>query len=820
VERFICIHGHFYQPPRENPWLEAVEVEDTAHPYHDWNERVTAECYAPNGASRILDNEGKILEIVGNYAGMSFNFGPTLLSWMETASPGTYQAILEADRQSAERHSGHGGAIAQAYNHIIMPLANRRDKWTQVRWGIRDFEYRFGRPPEGMWLPETAVDSETLDILAEHGIRFTILAPHQASEITPLDAGIWEDAGGGRIDPTRPYLCKLASGRSITLFFYDGPISKAVAFEGLLNRGEDFIARLAAGFSAQRGWPQILHIATDGETYGHHHKFADMALAFALRHIEKEGIAKLSNYGEYLEKHPPEYEVRIKENTSWSCAHGIERWRRDCGCNSGGHQGWSQAWRTPLREAFDRLRDRLSGLFEEKSGQYLKDPWEARDAYIEVILNRSEERVDAFLKGHALKELEGTETSTILKLMEMERHLMLMYTSCGWFFDEISGIETVQVMRYAGRAIQLANELFGVEMEDDFKAELAAAKSNLGEAKDGAHIYEGYVKPAMVGLDKVAAHYAMTSLLEDYDDPAQIYCYSVKKEDYQRMQAGETRLAVGRIRVTSAITLDTEIVGFSALHLGGHVFDCGVDLSSDDGTYQAMKQEMKAAFERGDFADTVRLMDRRAAMRQYSLLQLFRDGQRKILSRVIEEALEAFEHAYRPVYENSRVLMLFVQRASMPVPKAFLAAAEFVLNVEMRRLLETDEIDPERVRSVIDEVAGWGLAPDRVDPEFAMRRRLERMMEAVHGNPWDLSLLSKVERLVGLTPSLPMAVNLWHAQNIYFEMARSVWREIRSKAKTGDEGAVDRMEGFTRIGQALSFNVAALLGEGQEEYGQ
>ncbi len=500
MERLICVHGHFYQPPRENPWLEAVEIQDSAYPYHDWNERITAECYAPNAASRILDNENRIVEIVGNYGRMSFNFGPTLLSWMEMASPNTYQAVLEADRQSTETHAGHGNAIAQAYSHLIMPLANTRDKRTQVRWGIRDFEHRFNRLPEGMWLPETAADVETLDIMAERGIAFTILAPHQADRIARLNSDHWEDVGDGRIDPTRAYLCRLPSGRSITLFFYDGPISKAVAFEGLLNRGEDFVARLVTGFSELREWPQMLHIATDGETYGHHHKFADMALAYALRHIETQGIARLTNYGEYLEKYPAQYEVRIKENTSWSCAHGVERWRGGCGCNSGGHPGWNQEWRAPLRTAFDGLRDRLSGLFEEKSGQCLLDPWEARDAYIDVILDRwSDESVDAFLKGHALGEVAPTERSTILKLMEMERHLMLMYTSCGWFFDEISGIETVQVMRYAGRAIQLAYDLFGIDLEDDLKAGLTAAKSNLANALDGAHIYDGFVKPAMVG---------------------------------------------------------------------------------------------------------------------------------------------------------------------------------------------------------------------------------------------------------------------------------------------------------------------------------
>ncbi len=815
MERLICVHGHFYQPPRENPWLEAVEIQDSAYPYHDWNEKITAECYAPNAASRILDSEDRIVEIVGNYERMSFNFGPTLLSWMETASPNTYQAVLEADRQSAQTHSGHGNAIAQAYSHLIMPLANGRDKRTQVRWGIRDFEYRFKRLPEGMWLPETAVDVETLDIMAESGIGFTILAPHQADRIARLNSDDWEDVGDGRIDPTRAYLCRLPSGRSITLFFYDGPISKAVAFEGLLNRGEDFVARLVTGFSELREWPQMLHIATDGETYGHHHKFADMALAYALRRIETQGIARLANYGEYLEKYPAQYEVRIKENTSWSCVHGVERWRGGCGCNSGGHPGWNQEWRTPLRTAFDRLRDRLSGLFEGKSGQYLKDPWEARDAYIDVILNRwSDESVDAFLKVHALREGAPMEKSVILKLMEIERHLMLMYTSCGWFFDEISGIETVQVMRYAGRAIQLAHDLFDIDIEDDFKAGLAAAKSNLAHASDGAHIYDGFVKPAMVDLDKVAAHYAITSLLEDYDDPAQIYCYSVEKEDYQRMQAGEARLAVGRVNVMSAITREAQVGAFSVLHLGGHAFDCGVDVPSENETYQAMKQEMVGAFEKGEFADAVRLMDRRAGLRQYSLRQLFRDGQRKILNRVIEGTLEGFEHAHRLMYENSRVLMLFLQEVSMPVPKTFLAAAEFVLNVDMRRALAMDEIDLERMKSIVDEVAAWRLALDQVEIEFALRRKLEGMMDALARNPLDPSLLAGVHALIGLLPSLPLAVNLWHVQNVYFEMARTMYGETLSRAKAGEKGPAEWVERFRQIGQALSFNVATLLGEG------
>ena len=342
MERYICIHGHFYQPPRENAWLESIEVQDSAYPYHDWNERITAECYAPNTASRILDGEGYITKLVNNYSKISFNFGPTLLSWLKDNHSDIYQAILEADRLSQENFSGHGSAMAQAYNHMIMPLANRRDKYTQVVWGIADFGHRFGRKPEGMWLPETAVDLETLDIMAEEGIKFTVLAPTQASRVRRIGADDWEDVSDASIDPTMAYRLNLPSGREIALFFYDGPISRNIAFEDTLDSGEKFAYRLTDAFSEERDWPQLVHIATDGETYGHHHRFGDMALAFALEYIEANNLAAITNYGEYLEKNPCTYEVEIFENTSWSCTHGVERWRSDCGDNSGGNPNWNQ----------------------------------------------------------------------------------------------------------------------------------------------------------------------------------------------------------------------------------------------------------------------------------------------------------------------------------------------------------------------------------------------------------------------------------------------------------------------------------------------
>ena len=394
---YICVHGHFYQPPRENPWLEAVELQDSAYPYHDWNERITAECYAPNGASRILTPEGRVGKIANNYRRISFNFGPTLLSWLKTTSPETYRTIVDGEKESREHFGGHGTAIAQAYSHLILPLANSRDKRTQVIWGIRDFHSHFGRQPEGMWLPETAVDLESLEIMAQQGIRFTILSPGQAARVRKISARTWSDVSGARIDPTMVYRLRLPSKRTINIFFYDGPISHGVAFEGLLDNGEKLADRLMGAFSEGRAWPELVHIATDGETYGHHHHRGEMALTYALDHIESKELAALTCYGQYLAEHPPTHEVEIFERTSWSCVHGIERWRSDCGCNSG-RAGWNQSWRAPLREAFDGLRDTLAGRFEETAGGLLKDPWAARDDYIDVLLDRSEENVCTFLR--------------------------------------------------------------------------------------------------------------------------------------------------------------------------------------------------------------------------------------------------------------------------------------------------------------------------------------------------------------------------------------------------------------------------------------
>ena len=397
---FLAIHGHFYQPPRENPWLEAIELQPSANPCHDWNERVNNECYAPNSVSKVVNNKNEIICLVNNYEYMSFNFGPTLLSWMQQFAPLAYERIIKADMKSVEAHNGHGNAIAQVYNHIIMPLANELDKQTQVKWGIRDFETRFGRAPEGMWLAETAVDDDTLRVLEENGIKFTILSPFQAKAIKKLDENDWQDVSWGNIDPARSYryYIKSAPGKFIDLFFYDGAISKSVAFDELLRDGNKFMNRLKDGISYDRNYPQIVNIATDGESYGHHTKFGDMALAYIMSMKIKDSDFTVTNYAEYLDKYRSDWQVDLKDVSSWSCSHGVGRWKEDCGCSTGGHAGWNQKWRKPLREAMDYLRDAVYPVVQKLGKDYFKDPIQARYNYIDVILDRSLSNVQKFQK--------------------------------------------------------------------------------------------------------------------------------------------------------------------------------------------------------------------------------------------------------------------------------------------------------------------------------------------------------------------------------------------------------------------------------------
>lgn len=802
-ERFVCVHSHFYQPPRENPWLEAVELQDSAYPFHDWNERITAECYATNASSRRLGADRRIEEIVNNYSRISFNVGPTLLSWMQEAAPRTYTAILEADRDSRRRFSGHGSAIAQVYNHMILPLANTRDRRTQVIWGLRDFQARFGRDPEGMWLAETAADLESLDLLAEHGIRYTILAPNQARRARRIGSRHWRDVSNGRIDPTMPYLQRLRSGRSIVVFFYDGPISRAVAFEGLLKSGEKLANRILSAASDARAWPQLLHIATDGETYGHHHRHGEMALTYALHHIEAEGLAKLTNYGEHLDRCPPTLEADIFEKSSWSCVHGVDRWWSDCGCNSGGRPGWNQAWRAPLRDALDWLRDDLAPRYEEKCGQMLRDPWAARDDYIAVVLDRSPENLERFWERHAARSLDPGERTAALKLLELQRHAMLMYTSCGWFFDDLSGIETVQVIQYAARVVQLAQDVLGVDPEPGFVERLANARSNVAEHGDGARIYEKSVKPAMVDLAKVGAHYAVSSLFNGYEDEDRIFSYTVQREDLHRVEAGKQRLLVGRARISSVITGESLLLSFGAQHAGDHNVQGAVREYRGAEAYEALVKEADAAFGRGDFAEVVRLLDRHFDGATYSLKSLFRDQQRTIVASILASTLGDAETRLRQVYQNYAGLMRFLADLGTPSPKVLHTAAEFVLNADLRSAMEED-FDPERLRALLDSARRENITLDSAGLGFAAAGTLERLMNRIAAAPDDIDNLKHVAEVVRILRDLPFEVDLRETQNIYYQLLQRIYPEMRVRT---DEAARKWIEVFTGLGDSLAVQV-------------
>lgn len=804
-DRYVCIHGHFYQPPRENPWLEAIEAQDSAHPYHDWNARITAECYAPNAAARRLDGERRIVHISSNYTRMSWNFGPTLLSWMEGADPETYAAILAADRQSRERFSGHGSALAQAHGHLIMPLASARDRRTQVRWGVADFEHRFGRKPEGMWLPEAAVCSATLEALAAEGIRFTLLAPRQAMAVRRLGDADWLDVSGGRVDPTHPYLARLPSGRTIALFFYDGPISQGIAFERLLDSGDGFAARLRNAGSTRPTGPELIHVATDGETYGHHHRFGDMALAHALHALERDPQITLTNYGEHLERHPPTWEVQIAERTSWSCAHGVERWRSDCGCSSG-RPGWNQAWRAPLREGLDALSATLADHFEARGAALFQDPWAARDDYVRVMLDRRRASVEAFLAHHARGERTHEADVLRLRLLEMQRHGLFMFTSCGWFFDDISGIETVQVMTYAARASQLCRETGGVDPEPALRARLASAQSNAGHGT-GSDVYAKLVAPQVLDLSKVAAHYAISSLFSEYGEQTPIHCYETEAEERHTLTAGRMKLGVGRVRIRSTITWEELAVAFSALHFGDHNVTGGVESAERRHTYAAFHASLERAFQRADIPELVRLVDRHYGAGVFTAKSLFRDEQRRLMSLLLADAVEQAETAFRTVYEQSAPVMRFLADLDIPVPKPLLAAAQRALSDELELLLGSSlSLDAPRMMQLLAEAKDRHVQLDATSLEFSYRTRLERCAAAFGEAPDNDGALAELERVLALLPHLPFTPDFWKAQNVLYRVLSGHRGELVARA-AADASAPSWGRRVAAVAERLSLRV-------------
>lgn len=811
---FLTIHGHFYQPPRENPWLEAIELQDSALPFHDWNERINKECYNPNSISKIVDNRNRILDVVNNYEHMSFNFGPTLLSWMEHFAPLTYERIIKADIESVSEHSGHGNAMAQVYNHIIMPLANENDKQTQIKWGIRDFEYRFGRKPEGMWLAETAVDDETLKFLEENGIKFTVLSPYQALKFRQEGDKDWQDVSWGNIDPARSYryYIKSAPGKFIDLFFYDGAISRSVAFDELLKDGNKFIKRLKEGISDCRDYPQLINIATDGESYGHHTKFGDMALSYVLKIRAKDESFKITNYAEYLDKYRSNCEVDIKQASSWSCFHGVGRWKEDCGCSTGGHPGWNQKWRKPLRDALDYLRDELIVVFENEGQKYFDNVWNVRNKYINVILDRNEMNVKKFQQENFKPDLTDDDKVHAMELLEIQRQAMLMYTSCGWFFSEISGIETVQIMKYAARAMQLASRFTSKNLEEKFLEILSQAKSNIPEFGTGKDIFERFVKPSIITVKQIATLWALSSLYQDFEDEENVYCYTITRKAYKKVQKNSSTFIVGHIEIQSKITLQKSNVMFALMQYAGGDFHCTIKEYSDDAEFNRIKNDLIKIYTMNTLTEIIRALDEYFGKEYFTLKDIFIEERRKILQILLKGKLEKFSQTYQEMYDEGKGSIYHLQGLGLSIPDEFKISAEYALSHKFNDIVVHSGgfVEDDLIQQATDinfEAKKIDIKLDKSPSNLVFSKKiLQNINRLVHS--FEIQQADVVLEIFDNVRKLELNVDIAEAQNIYFtKIYHRIGDIIASEAFKNKKSSNKRfVEMLLDIGENLNIN--------------
>ncbi len=680
---YITIHGHFYQPPRENPYLNTIERQPSASPFHNWNERIYHECYRTNVFARIFNDQGEIVGIVNNFEYLSFNIGATLMSWLENYDLEVYQKIIEADQKSSLRLNGHGNAIAQVYNHIILPLANERDKYTQIRWGKEDFRKRFGRETEGMWLAETAVDLATIKALIDENIKFIILAPTQAYKCREIateenSSQEWFTVAGGQIDPTRPYRCYINDTEYIDIFFYDGPISGDIGFGDVLNSSANFVSRLKLAIRGDHRTSQIISVGTDGETFGHHKRDREKCLAYALTKEFPAQNWTVTNFAHYLSINPPTWEVQLKPVTAWSCSHGVGRWQDDCGC--GGGDGIQLKWRRPLREALNWLRDELIKVYEDKGYQFFHNPWDARNDYIKVILHRNSEVIQDFLNNHANHSLNAEENIDAFRLLEMQRNALLMFTSCGWFFEEISRPEGTQILRYAARALELAGEIAGIQLEKEFLVHLTKAPSNSSKFANGAEIYHKLVVTSQVTFEQVAAHYAISSLFTNYQSIHQLYCYTAYQLDYQKQQIGSLTLAIGQVKLVSNVTGENTHYIFAVLHLGGWDFHCCIQPFNNRLFYTQVKDQLFDSFKQASIVEIILTMSKLFGNKYFDLKHLFVEERRNIIEQLTDSTKKRLDQLYTQVYrENYSILQAF-QQDDLPVPQELQVAADIAIS--------------------------------------------------------------------------------------------------------------------------------------------
>jgi len=817
----VVIHGHFYQLPRENPWIEKIEEEVSARPFHDWNSRIAAECYTPNSCARIYDGGHRILDIVNNYEKLSFNFGPTLLAWLEVQAPLTYQRILAADRLSLAR-LGHGNAIAQAYNHIILPLANPRDLETEVIWGLADFEHRFGRKAEAMWLPETAVNYPTLAALVAQGMKYVILSPYQAHRVRPLEGGAWEMVQAQTLDTTQAYRCFLPdlsdtgeARNSIDVFFYNGGVASELSFGGLLKDSNHLVDSLGAGFSRERLRPQLLNVATDGENYGHHHEFGELALAYALDKLVPQRGFTLTNYAAFLEAAPPRLRVELevgphKEGSAWSCAHGVGRWKEDCGCSTGGPAHWNQRWRAPLRQAFDFLNERLAHVFEAEGARYLKDPWAARNDYIEVILDRREETVARFFSRHGVPGLDRQTWFQPLRLLEMQRHTLLMYTSCGWFFADLAGLETIQVMQYAARALQLGQRYLQESLEEPFLQILEKAKSNLAEEGDGRQIYLHRVKPAVVDYNKVANQWAISWLKDrERQCPTNIYHFLVKPQDHEVRTQGTLDLATGRLKVTSGITWWEENLGFFTAHLGSYLYRTQILEDSQPEEFQALKEDFFRVLAETP-EDLIPFLVSRLGESYYTVHDIFQEEKEQIFIDLLAEnraeALIDLGHHF----DNASPVLKAMAAEGLPFPRLFQALGEITLNRRLVQILRHLEPEPEllpgseELLELLQEAKLFGFKLESSEGAQILRRILDHHLMDLAAE-FNQGVADSLMNFLKLQRRIPITVEITEAQNFFFDLLKEHFAPLAARAARDPQ--VRQLAGtLVAIAEALDFS--------------
>jgi len=691
---------------------------------------------------------------------------------MENFSPLSYERIIKADIESVQEHNGHGNAMAQVYNHMIMPLANERDKQTQVKWGKKDFEYRFGREPEGMWLAETAVDDDTLRVLVENGIKFTILSPYQAQKIKKEGEDNWQDVSWGNIDPARSYryYIKSAPGKYIDLFFYDGAISKSVAFDELLRDGNKFKSRLEDGISTLRNYPQLVNIATDGESYGHHTKFGDMALSYAMKLKVKDAGFIITNYAEYLEKYASNWEVDLKPVSSWSCFHGVGRWCDDCGCSTGGHPGWNQKWRKPLREALDFLREETIAIFKKNGKKYFLNPELARNNYINVILDRSESSVKSFQEEFLMPDLTDEDKVKAMELLEIQRHAMLMYTSCGWFFSEISGIETVQIMKYAARVMQLAKDFVKKDLESRFLEILDEAQSNLPEYGTGKDVYERFVKPSVVTPKQIVSLWAISSLYDDINDEEDVYCYRIKKLSYKRVIKGNSQLVIGNIEVKSKVTLEKSNLVFALLQFSGGDFHCAIKEHYEG--FLETRKELVRTYLVSPLTEIIRKIDSNFGTEYFTLKDIFIEERRKILQTMLRGKLQNFANTYETMYNEGKGSIYQMQSLGLDIPKEFRISAQYVLTKQFNELFTDSRgfIDADIIQQASDinfEAKRIGIDIDKTPTAKIFSKKIAQNVGRL-AYALDIQQIDATLELLDCVDKLEISVDIAEAQNDFF----------------------------------------------------